>query len=272
MSESQVNKSSTGGISPVPNTTPNPAIAQSQPVAPSPTPAASTSPATTSAAQTPSSQAQPVNPVQFSSTMATKASQPRGYFDKQNAERAEKKAKQKKSTKIALAVIIPLFVVAVIAAGVCLFLFWPKTGDKPEEVVQFSSETIQEDITKLRELASRLFNRKLTSSDGATLIEGDFAAAEEVFEATLEEPGNANYRDQILLSKMLFAADNGAYDLALNTSTQIAVNNLSPDLKVQYYSCLYLIYSALNDRDAAQDAMMQQVNSIIELNGGGQGD
>ena len=214
--------------------------------------------------------------VQFaSSQIGTKTAKKQDPFAEQNAKRAKKQEQQSDRMKKILITIISILVVILVALIVWLIvLFANRTNDSTtDEAVQFTQETVNEDMAKLRELASNAYDRKLEeNTDGSvTMTDGDLDAAEEVFSQTLTVPGNEDFSSEINLAKIIFLVDNGQYYLAISVKDSVDIDKLTNENKFIYYNMLNLAYAGIGDTDMSNEYIRLQTDAMIELNGGGQG-
>lgn len=249
-------------------------VDSSKPVSPSPE---------TKSQPTQSTQATPDanSPIAFhSAAIGKQTARPKDYFAEQNQETLTKK--QAHSTRIRWLLIFSCGLVGVaLVVGIIWFIVSniinneshnDPTTSAPAPTVQFSEDTVEEDMTELQNLANTAFDVKVTENEnGDTVTTGDLAAAESVFEETLSAPHNAAYISQINLAKLIFYVENGEYESAIATIPSIEIDKLSGEQKLSYYNNLFIAYTGLGDDTTADDYLRLQTTTQIEIGGGGQG-
>ena len=205
------------------------------------------------------------SPVQFDSTMSTKAGQPRDYFAEQNAQRAEKKQKVAKVQKKVIIISVIIALIAIIAAVIVVPRIWNQDTALGDDDSELSG------VQQLDDKATGAYAPTYSmGEDGNVVVEGDLSAAEGTFTAALNNPANKEKLDTIYVAQMVFYESLSDNQRIVEVAAQVDPSKLNLAEKIKFYNLTYLAYSALGDKSQAQhyyNLMREATRNVTGIGG-----
>lgn len=212
--------------------------------------------------------------IQFDSTVGSKNSQRINPFAEQNAKaeakKAEKTQRRSKNRKT-LKVVSLIFGVIILAAGITAgIIVWQQKShtDQPSD-----AELLEQTEKQKEELVAENGNYAFGSNAAVELqqeinnIVASGANAAEInafFNNKIQNTTSDREKNNLIILEIQVYIQTGAYENAVNTSTEISETALTPYQASIYYSSLYSAYMGINQPETANyyyDLFAQAIES-----------
>lgn len=188
------------------------------------------------------------------------AEQNRKAAEKKAAKDAKKSSRRKKTKPILKVVSIVLAILVALGLIAWLIVFLVTRPPKPEAP---TIDGTSESISNYRDTLQEIYDKD-DSNNLQNVVES--------IDATLDLEQNQPYRNQIILSEILFYMSNGMYGQIIERAGEVDPDSLDTKQQIQFYNAVYYAYSLLDDEENADKYQKLSYEAAVKLNGGGTGE